>query len=142
MRRHTIRAEISSSDLAKRAVFDITRWLATAPVETIVALAHSAWRGDAFAHDAALQALEADESIADVLQYVMYLRHGGLGSGYRLAVDSDAALTWLSIARPEVVSALGGSVQARERGGRQSARSGRPRISTNGTKSTRPRENA
>lgn len=87
-------------------MFDITRWLATAPAETIVALARGAWHGDDYAHDAALQAVEADERIADVLQYVMYLRHGGLRSGYRLAVDPDAALTWLSIARPEVVTAL------------------------------------
>lgn len=108
MHPRAVRAEISSCDLAKSAVFDIARWLATAPAETIVELARDAWRGDAFAHDAALQALEADESVADVLQYVMYLRHGGLGGGYRLSVDSDAALTWLSLARPEVVTALRG----------------------------------
>ncbi len=106
MRRPAIPAAISSSDFAKRAELDASGWFATAPAETIVALARDSWRGDRFARDLAAHCLAANDALADVLQYVMYLRHGGLRSGFRCSVDAAAALEWLARSRPDVAAAL------------------------------------
>jgi hypothetical protein len=106
VRGQTIPAAICSSDFARRAEFDASRWFLEAPAQTILELAHSAWQSERLAHEVAICALGSDDSVADVLQYVMYLRHGGLRAECRLSVAADAALKWLAVYRPDVAAAL------------------------------------
>jgi hypothetical protein len=97
---------IYSSDFARRAEFDAGPWFVGASAQAIVALARNAWRSRRLAHDVALCALGSDDSVADVLQYAMYLRHGGLRAECTLSVEAEAALKWLADYRPDVAAAL------------------------------------
>lgn len=129
-------------DLAKRVEFDVSRWFATAPVEKILNLALNAWHSASLAHDLAADSPSSNDGVADVFQYVRYLRHGRLRCGYRCSINSAAALKWLAAFRPCVAAALGSHGGGRSEGRRKSAKSGKPKINTNGTKKTRPCESA
>jgi hypothetical protein len=113
----TIPAKIHSSDGVKYCEFDASAWFAKAPSEKILELALSGWAGEGAVADAARNAGATNDAVADVLQYVMYLRHGGLRSGYKCVVDNVAALEWLASHRPEVLAMLralqDGSIRAR-----------------------------
>jgi hypothetical protein len=139
-----IPAEICSSDRAKRAGFDASRWFATATIEKLVELARRHWRGDPFIRELALDCAGSDDAVADVLQYVMYLRHGGLRASCRCSIDSAAALRWLSHFRPAIAAALRRTCahDCGRSGGRKSATSGSPSTKMNGKKKTCPRESA
>jgi hypothetical protein len=101
-----IPAEIWSSDLAKHASFDASPWFVSAPAEAILALARNAWQGDTIGHDVAAESACASDGVADVLQYVMFVRHGGLRAGYRCSIDGAAARAWLADFRPTVAAVL------------------------------------
>jgi hypothetical protein len=47
-----------------------------------------------------------DDAIATLLQYVMYLRHGGLDAGFRCEVDPVSALEWLAFVRPDIYAQI------------------------------------
>jgi hypothetical protein len=102
-----IPGEIYSGDLAKRARFDASRWFATATTEELATLARSGWHADRLAHDIAAESASSDDAVADVLQYVMYLRHGGLQGMLRCCVDSEVAAEWLAYFRPAAAAAVG-----------------------------------
>jgi hypothetical protein len=102
----TIPAKIRSDDWAKYAEFDASAWFATAPPEKILELARNGWGGNESSNEAARYCAGSDGIVADVLQYVMYLRHGGLRSGYKCVVNGVAALEWLAYHRPEVLAML------------------------------------
>jgi hypothetical protein len=106
VREQTIPAVICSSDFARRAALDAGPWFLEAPARAILELARNAWHSERLAHDVAICALGSDDSVADVLQYVMYLRHGGLRAQCTLTVQADAALKWLAVYRSDVAAAL------------------------------------
>ena len=106
VREQTIPAAIWSSDFARSAEFDASPWFANASMQAIVELARHSWRSDRLAHDVAVCAHGADDCIADVLQYLMYLRHGGLRAQCTLRVQAAAALKWLAVYRPDVAAVL------------------------------------
>ena len=106
VRGRTIPAAVWSSDFARAAEFDASPWFAGASVQAIVELARQSWRSDRLAHDVAVCALGSEDSVADVLQYVMYLRHGGLRAECTLRVQAEAALKWLAVYRPDVAAVL------------------------------------
>jgi hypothetical protein len=83
-------AKIRSDDWAKYAEFDASTWFATAPTEKILELARNGWGDNEISHEAARHSAACNGAVADVLQYVMYLRHGGLPSGYKCVVSNAA----------------------------------------------------
>jgi hypothetical protein len=93
-------------DWVKYAEFDASPWFATAPTEKILELARYGWGDNESSTGAAKDCGGSDGSVADVLQYVMYLRHGGLRSAYKCFVNGVAALEWLAYHRPEVLAML------------------------------------
>ncbi len=101
----SIPAAIYTDDGAKWASFDARRWFATAPMKRIVEVARSGWKISAGAADVARCARLENPQVADVLQYLMYLRHGGLDAAATCAIDAVAALEWLAYSRPEVFEA-------------------------------------
>jgi hypothetical protein len=102
----TIPAKIHSDDRAKYAEFDASAWFAKAPTEKILKLARNGWGDNEFSNEAAKDSAGSNGAVADVLQYVMYLRHGGLRSGYNCVVSRVAALEWLAYHRPDVLAML------------------------------------
>jgi hypothetical protein len=102
----TIPAKIRSDDWAKYAEFDASTWFATAPTEKILELARNGWGDNELSNEAAKDCAGSNGAVADVLQYVMYLRHGGLRGGCKCVVSSVAALEWLAYHRPEVLEML------------------------------------
>jgi hypothetical protein len=102
----TIPAKIYSNDFAKYADFDAVAWFCEASKECILELARLGWSGEYAAEQVARYPRIAEDAVADVLAYAMYLRHGGLECRTRCSVDSVAALEWLAYHRPEVLSAL------------------------------------
>jgi hypothetical protein len=101
----TIPAKIYSNDRAVSAQFDAAEWFASAPKDRILDLARSGWSGHTPATDElARYAATSNEAIADVFQYVMYLRHGGMQSGWQCSVDPVSALEWLADRRPAVLA--------------------------------------
>jgi hypothetical protein len=101
----TLPARLWTDDLAKYATFDARAWFATASTEDILGLASSAWSGDA-ANEAARYAGTTNSAVADVLQYAMFLRHGGLKCRATCSIDPVAALEWLAYHRPDALAAL------------------------------------
>jgi hypothetical protein len=101
----TIPAKIYSNDRAMSAQFDAAEWFATAPKDRILDLASHDWSGHtAAADDLARSAATTNDAIADVFQYVMYQRHGGMQSGWQCSVDPVSALEWLANRRPAVLA--------------------------------------
>jgi hypothetical protein len=98
----TVPAEICTDDGAKWARFDASGWFATAPVESIVDLAQHGWTSRRVATDVARFGKADCSEVAELLQYVMFLRHGGLEGGCTCTIDRVAALEWLAYRRPEV----------------------------------------
>jgi hypothetical protein len=101
----TLPARLQTDDLAKYVTFDARAWFAVASAESILNLASSEWSGAA-ADDVARHAGTTNFAVADVLQYAMYLRHGGLPCRTKCSIDRVAALEWLAYHRPEVLAAL------------------------------------
>jgi hypothetical protein len=97
-----IPAKIHTDDGAKCATFDARSWFATASMERIVELAQAGWRSRREATSIARLAQFENPEMADVLQYVMFLRHGGLDGSCTCTVDRVAALEWLAYHRPDV----------------------------------------
>ena len=134
-----IPAEIFTHDGARRAEFDASGWFSTAPSDLIENLARSAWRVDCRADDLEQYAVATYDDVADVLHYVMYLRHGGLAGERSYRIDGAAAIRWLATHRPEILAAVqrdGGA------GRRKSTPSGTPTIKTNGKRKMRSPEAA
>lgn len=102
----TIPAQLRSDDWAKYAEFDASPWFATAPKEKILELARRGWGDDEVSNEAARHSAASNGAVADVLQYVMYLRHGGSPSGYKCVVNGVAALEWLAYHRRDVLAVL------------------------------------
>jgi hypothetical protein len=101
----TIPAKIYSSDRAVTAQFDAAGWFAIAPKERILELARNDWGGHGTAaDDLARYAAVTNDAISDVFQYVMYLRHGGMQSGWQCSVDPVSVLEWLADRRPAVLA--------------------------------------
>jgi hypothetical protein len=101
-----IPATVRSNDGARYARFDARAWFLTATPAQVLALAAERWRGIGSALDVARSAAATNDEVADVLQYVMYLRHGGQRASCVVQVDETAALEWLAYRRPKVLSAL------------------------------------
>ena len=102
----TIPAKIYSNDCAAYAEFDARAWFVTAPVEEVLELARNGWGGEHVADEVAKRVSATNSEVADVLQYVMYVRHGGRESGYKCVVDGVSALEWLAYRRPDVLATL------------------------------------
>ena len=102
----TIPAKIRSNDGAKCAEFDASEWFANAPPKVIINLAWTGWGNSELSEEVARGSAGSNGAVADLLQYVMYLRHGGLRSGYKCVVNSVAALEWLAYHRPEALAIL------------------------------------
>jgi hypothetical protein len=101
-----IPAKIRSNDCAKSVEFDASEWFATAAPEKILDLARSGWGGEPAARDIAGYAAASNGAVAEVIQYVMYLRHGGLCSGLDCFVNAVAGLEWLARNRHDVITIL------------------------------------
>jgi hypothetical protein len=102
----TIPARIYSNDCAHYKEFDASEWFAVASTESILRLEKSGWGGEHVADELAKYAMQSDDDIATIIQYVMYLRHGGLQTGFRCEVDPVCALEWLAFVRPEVLAEI------------------------------------
>ena len=98
----TIPARIYSNDCAHYKEFDASEWFAVASSESILRLAENGWGGEHVGRELASYAMQQDDDIATILQYVMYLRHGGLQAGFQCEVDPVSALEWLAFVRPDV----------------------------------------
>jgi hypothetical protein len=101
-----IPATVRSNDGARYARFDASAWFLTATPAHVLALAAERWRGTGTALDVARKAVATSDEVAEVLQYVMYLRHGGQCASCVVQVDETAALEWLAYRRPKVLSVL------------------------------------
>jgi len=102
----TIPARVYSADCAKYAEFNATGWFATAPMERILELARTGWSGALAVNEVARYEQNANDEVAEVFQYVMYLRHGGRESACKCFIDSVSALEWLAYHRPDVLAAI------------------------------------
>ena len=102
----TIPARVRTSDCAMYAQFDARSWFRIARVEDVVELARNDWRGEHLAEEIVSCAADTNPAVADLLQYVMHLRHGGEYAGCRCFVDRVSAQEWLAYNRPDVLSKL------------------------------------
>lgn len=102
----TIPARIYSNDCAHYKEFDASEWFAVTTTESILQLAENGWGGEHIADELAKYAMATDDDIATIFQYVMYLRHGGLRTGFRCEVDPVSALEWLAFVRPDVLAEI------------------------------------
>ena len=100
----TIPAQICTDDRTKWAKFDASDWFTIASVEGIIDLAQHGWTSREEAADIARSANAESPEVADLLQYLMFLRHGGSDGGCTCTVDRVAALEWLAHYRPEVLA--------------------------------------
>jgi len=121
-----IPAEVFTRDGARRARFEASGWLAAAGVSQIVELAQNGWRANSCAGSLEQYAFGKSEEVADLLAYVMYLRHGGLAGERAFVVDADAAVGWLARHRPEILAELGCVQPDGAEGGRRKRKT-RPR---------------
>jgi hypothetical protein len=62
--------------------------------------------GEHIADGIVKHAAATNPAVADLLQHVMYVRHGGANAGYTCLVDRVAALEWLAYKRPDVLAQL------------------------------------
>jgi hypothetical protein len=102
----TIPARIYSDDCAHYKEFDASEWFAVTSTESILQLAERGWGSEHTADELAKYAMQKDDDIATIFQYVMYLRHGGVQAGFRCEVDSISALEWLAFVRPDVLAEI------------------------------------
>lgn len=109
----TIPARIYSSDCAHYKEFDASQWFTEASIESILRLAENSWGRELAAGELARYAMQQDDDVATIFQYVMWLRHGGLGAVLRCEVDPVSALEWLAFVRPDVLA----EIRKRERAG-------------------------
>lgn len=98
---------IAPDDRKFAVKFEVSNWLAKAPVEEVVALAMEGWSHGAESDAVAVGMEDECTAIKDVIRYAEILtEHTGEAMGFGVVINKDKAMAWLEANRPEVAAAV------------------------------------
>jgi hypothetical protein len=102
-----IQGEIEAACHDDNHVFDVSfnaaAWFMQASSDEILKLAAIDWGGNREADEVALFMDDADSDVEAMFKYIEYV---GEDVGFECRVDSDSALKWLLLYRPDVYAAV------------------------------------